>query len=234
MKLLTILAGILILLASQSPAQESLPIGSAIVADFKGEVSLHSLSGDALVVQNGLVLDAESTIQTAKGTILLNLQDGSQVLIKSQSHVVLKSPQVGIGLYLELFIGKLLARVQKRMGEAPAFRIGTPSAVITVRGTRFEVEVTKKQRTYVQVYEGIVEVRGLPAGGRSVLVWPGFSTQVNVDRDPQEPRNLAEEIRKFNERPGGREMEAGPPETERPAQPRTGESGEHESEGRPD
>lgn len=234
MKLLTIVAAFLILLASQSRGQESLPIGSAMVTDFKGDVSLHSASGDSLSVQKGLLLEAESTIETAKGSIILNLQDGSQVLIKPQSHVVLKSPQVGVGLYLELLIGKLLAKVQKRIGETPPFRMGTPSAVITVRGTRFEVKVTKKKRTYVQVYEGIVEVRGFPTGGRPVLLQPGFSTEVNLDGDPQQPRNVAEEAREFNERSGTREMEGGRPQSERPDDQRTGEPREREGESRPD
>ena len=96
--------------------------------------------------------------------------------MKSHSNVVLKSPQSGKALYLELLLGKLIAKVQERLGEDPPFRIGTPSAVITVRGTRFEVEVTKKKRTYVRVFEGVVEVQGLITGGHSVLIRPGFST----------------------------------------------------------
>ena len=54
--------------------------------------------------------------------------------------------------------GKILAQVQKRFGNAPSFRMGTPTAVITVRGTRFEVEVNKKNKTVVDVYEGVVAV----------------------------------------------------------------------------
>lgn len=92
-----------------------------------------------------------------KGSALLNLQEGSQALVKSHSRVVLKSLDTGIGSYLKLLLGKLIAKVQKRIGEAPLFRMGTPSAVITVRGTHFEVEITKKKRAYVQVFEGVVE-----------------------------------------------------------------------------
>jgi hypothetical protein len=215
----------------------SLPVGAAAVADFKGDVSLHSPPGDSLVIQKDLVLDPESRIETRKGSILLNLQDGSQALVKSNSDVVLKSPELGIGLYLELLIGKLVVKVQKRLGEAPPFRMGTPSAVITVRGTRFEVEVTKKNRTYVEVFEGAVEVQGRIVGGRPVLIRPGFSTSVERDHDPQPPRNRIEELRELEQRMGarpGREIERPGQETERPEQEGTREPREREREDRPD
>jgi ferric-dicitrate binding protein FerR (iron transport regulator) len=210
--------------AQDTPPPTHLPVGSATVADLKGEVAIHTPKGDALVAQRGLVLDPESKIETHKGSILLNLEDGSQILMKPNSHVVLKSPEVSMGLYLELLLGKLMAKVQKRLGEAPAFRMGTPSAVITVRGTRFEVEVTKKKRTYIEVFEGIVEVQGLVTGGRAVLVRPGFSTGVDLEGDPQAPRNRAEEMSEFEKHPGnprGREMEGSQREAEHPEQEQT-------------
>lgn len=187
---LLILAVLCLAQQESPPSQTSLPIGSAIVADLKGDVTLRSPKGDALSPQRGLVLDPESTIETAKGSLLLSLQDGSQVLIKSHSRIVLQSPQVGQGHYLELLVGKIIATVQKRLGNPPPFRIGTPSAVITVRGTRFSVEVTKKHRTYVEVFEGVVEVQGLAPGARSVLIRPGFSTGVQQNLDPEQPRGM--------------------------------------------
>ena len=128
-------------------------------------------------------------VETVKGSVLLELQDGSQVLIKAHSKVVLKSPNEGKGFFLELLLGRTLVKVQKRVNETPSFRMGTPSAVITVRGTRFEVEVNRKQKTYVDVFEGIVEVEGLVPGARHVLIQPGFFSGVNPDRAPEEPRD---------------------------------------------
>ncbi len=178
------------LAAAQNPETATLPVGSAQVAEFKGELALHSPQGEELTPAVALVLPPESVIDTKKGSILLNLADNSQVLIKDNSHVVLKSPAEGRGDYLELLIGKLLAKIQKRLGNAPAFRMGTPTAVITVRGTRFEVEVNKKQKTSVQVFEGIVEVAGFMQGARAVLLRPGFHTGVDRDRGPEEPRGM--------------------------------------------
>jgi hypothetical protein len=169
----------------QIPQPTALPTGSATVSDLKGEVEIHSPRGEAVAAQRGTVLSAESKIDTAKGSILLDLEDGSQVLVKSNSHVVLKAANQGKGYWFELLLGKITAKVQKRLGNAPSFRMGTPTAVITVRGTRFAVDVDKKERTHVEVYEGLVEVSGF-LHGAPVMVRPGFSTGVEHNHDPEE------------------------------------------------
>jgi ferric-dicitrate binding protein FerR (iron transport regulator) len=164
--------------------------GSAIIADLKGKVMLRAAQGASLPAQRGQVLPAESSIETAKGSLLLSLPDGSQVLVKPHSRVVLKAPEQSQGNFLQLFLGNILARIQKRVGNAPSFRMGTPTAVITVRGTRFSVEVTKKSKTIVEVYEGLVEVVGLATPNRPILIRPGFYSQVENDRPPQRPREM--------------------------------------------
>lgn len=175
---------------SQSPQTASLPAGSATISQIKGEVVLHGPQGETLTGSRGLVLSAESTIETAKGSLLLELQDGSQVLVKAHSRVVLKAPDQDKGFSLELLIGKVLNKVAKRLGNTPSFRMGTPTAVITVRGTRFEVEVNKKLRTSVVVYDGLVEVQGFTTGAPPVFVRPGFVTDVERDRAPSQPRQF--------------------------------------------
>jgi ferric-dicitrate binding protein FerR (iron transport regulator) len=176
----------------QNPEPAALPVGSATIAEMKGEVAFHSATGDVLTGQRGTVLAAESKIDTVKGSVLLTLPDGSQVLVKSNSHVVLKAPPQDKGFWLELLLGKINAQIQKRLGNEPSFRMGTPTAVITVRGTKFSVDVNKKQKTSVDVYEGLVEVSGLRDGqiGAPVLLHPGFSTGVDQNRDPEQPRGM--------------------------------------------
>lgn len=177
--------------AQTAPPQPTvLSVGSAEIYDVKGMVVLHSQQGLPLTAQRGLILTSESTIETDKGSVLLNLQDGSQLLVKAHSNVVLKNPNEGKGYSLELLIGNILVKVQKRLGSNPSFRMGTPTAVITVRGTRFSVEVTRQRRTIVEVFEGLVDVAGVMEGAPHVLLRPGFSTQVESDRDPERPREM--------------------------------------------
>ena len=196
--LLFVLTG---LATAQSTQAEpvALSSGSAVIADLKGEVVLQSAQGAALPAQRGQVLPPESSIETAKGSLLLSLQDGSQVLVKPHSRVTLKAPEQSQGNFLQLFLGNIMAKVQKRLGNAPSFRMGTPTAVITVRGTRFSVEVTTKNKTIVQVYEGLVEVVGVAMPNHPIMIKPGFYTQVENDRPPRSPREM-----QGAEGPGGR------------------------------
>src|SRR5512135_1695153 len=170
------------LAAAQNPQSRevSLFVGSAVLADLKGDISLRAPDGSRVSAERGLTLPPQSVIETGKGSLLLNLQDGSQVLVKPHSRVLLKSPNEGKGYYLELLLGKILAQVQKRFGNAPSFRMGTPTAVITVRGTRFEVEVNKKNKTVVDVYEGVVAVAGFGSEESPVLLYPGFWTEIGT------------------------------------------------------
>lgn len=197
MKRVLQLAAVLLILTSCTlavdqkalPPLSSLPVGSAVIADLKGEVSARSPQEEVLTLGRGVVLPAETMIEVGKGSLLLNLSDGSEVLLKSHSRVVLKSPATEGGFYLRLLLGKLIARIQKRLGEEPAFRMGTPSAVITVRGTRFQVEVNKQSRTYVEVFEGLVEVSGLPPNNNPpVFLRPGYFTNVPPNHAPSPPK----------------------------------------------
>lgn len=233
--LLTLLGAILFssFARQEQPEQTQLPIGSAVIADFKGEVTVQSAQGASLSVQKGAVVETDSTIETIKGRILLNLQDGSQVLIKDHSRVVLHNPEQEKHFYLELLIGKIVAKVQKRLGNTPSFRMGTPTAVITVRGTRFSVEVTKKQRTFVEVYEGLVEVQGFAAMGHAVMIRPGFFTQIERDRDPEQPHEFLSGgeggLQGSREGPGGIEREGQQPSGSRTGsqQPTTERESDH-------
>jgi FecR protein len=212
------------------PAQTELPIGSAVVTEVKGDVVLTSPQGKSVTAQRGTTLTAESKIETAKGSVLLELQDGSQILVKGHANVVLKAPNEGKGFSLELFLGQIIVKVQKRLEPSPSFRMGTPSAVITVRGTRFLVEVNKKHKTYVDVFEGIVEVEGLMPGTSHMLIRPGFYSSVDENRAPQEPResNFGEGNGRENgpqsQNPGAERNSSDQPK----AQPKQG------SEGKPD
>ena len=223
----------LTLSAQNAPQQTVLPIGSAEISEVKGSVVLHASDGSLLNAQRGVTLDAGSSIETAKGSLLLELEDGSQVLVKAHSKVVLKAPNEGTGDSLELLIGKLLAKVRKRLGSNPSFRMGTPTATITVRGTRFSVEVNK-HGTIVEVFEGLVDVAGLTEGSPHVLIRPGFYTGIQNDRAPDQPRE-------FN--PSGDGSEDGPrddgsrnPEggREREDQPKNQQRQERSNQGSPE
>jgi hypothetical protein len=170
----------------------SLPVGSAAIQDVKGDVIIRSPQGAALGSRRGQMLEAETTIETHKGSLLLALQDGSQVLIEPNSSVVLKVPDQSGGKYLQQLFGKVMAQIQKRLGVTPSFRMGTPSAVISVRGTRFEVSVNRQGKTTVEVYEGLVQVQGVGSIAAAVMLRPGFETRVQPSSNPEQPTEIEE------------------------------------------
>ena len=186
----------------QGPQQAALPVGRVIVASIKGEVTFKSPAGTVVEAAGVHELLPGSVIETAKGSTVLTLLDGSQVQIKPHSRVTLKDPAEENHFSLELFLGKLAAKIQKKIGSTPSFRMGTPTAVITVRGTSFEVEVNKKGRTDIYVYQGIVEVFGLGTNLPPVLLQPGFRTAVEPRRAPEEPRQFMQPFRSDDDRSG--------------------------------
>ena len=58
--------------------------------------------------------------------------------------------------------------------------------------------------TYVDVFEGLVEVEGLMPSSPHILIKPGFSSRVDRDRAPEEPReaNPGERNEREGQNPG--------------------------------
>lgn len=173
-----------------TPQQASLEVGRVTIAAIKGDVAIRAVDGASLPSSRGQVLVPGTVVETKKGSIVLDLPDGSQAQVKGNTRVVLKDPARDQGFSLELFLGKVLTKIKKRLGAEPSFRMGTPTAVITVRGTQFLTEVDKKGKTEVYVYEGVVEVQGVLPGSRPVLVRPGFWTDVPPHRPAREPSEI--------------------------------------------
>jgi hypothetical protein len=135
--------------------------------------------------------------------------------------------------YFQLLLGRIRALINKRTGGAAPFELGTPSAVIAVRGTQFDVEVNPRNVTEVDVMDGLVEVYGRNVAGGSVLLDPGFSTRVGMGSGPEQPEPT-HEMRPEVERPesgeneisGKSELEVEFERAEVNQQGVTGESGE--------
>jgi hypothetical protein len=178
----------------------SVPYTGATISDFKGMVKLQTPARGSISPTRGLALPPATIVSTEEGRILLHLQDGSEILVRPHTRVVLTNPTGGDWRNLQLIIGRIRTEVQKRMGGAPPFQIGTPSAVISVRGTRFLVEVNRHNVTEVDVEEGVVEIESVSGIGEPVLIDAGFSSRVGENSAP-EPARPTPELRPELERP---------------------------------
>ena len=189
-----------------SPAPTTAAIAGATIAEWKGDIRL-SLPGQ--LPSNplrGEQLPPGTILDTGSGRLLLRLSDGSEVIVRAHTRLQVQQPSLTDPSYFQLLLGRIRALINKRTGGAVPFELGTPSAVIAVRGTQFDVEVNPRNVTEVDVIDGLVEVYGRNANGGSVLLEPGFSTRVGMDSGPEQPEPT-NEIRPEVERPEPGESE---------------------------
>jgi len=191
---------IFLLTITMALAQEQQPnstpataaIAGATIAEWKGNIRLSLPGQSSSYPQRGEQLPSGTLLDTGSGKLLLRLSDGSQLLVRPHTRLQVQQPSLTDESYFQLLLGRIRAVINKRTGGAVPFELGTPSAVIAVRGTQFEVEVNPRNITEVDVIDGLVEVYGRNPSERSVLVEPGFSTRVGIDTVPEQPEPTEE------------------------------------------
>jgi uncharacterized membrane protein YgcG len=189
---------------SQQTATASAPYAGATISDFKGKVSIQLPAQAFAAPVRGEILPPDTTVSTDEGRLLLKLSDGSDVLVRAHTKLLLKQPEASGWKYFQLLMGRVRTEIQKRMNGSPAFQIGTPSAVISVRGTKFDVEVDRRGFTEVDVDEGVVELEAVTGRGQSVLITAGFSSRVGMEGGPEVPRPT-QDLRPQLDRPSRRD-----------------------------
>lgn len=174
--------------SSQASSASFAPLAGAVISEWRGSVRVQLPGAAAGYPARGQVLPEGTVLDTRDGRLVLVLRnDESEILVQPHTRLVLQKPHPGNWDTLQIILGKVRAYIRKRTGGAPPFQIGTPSAVIAVRGTRFDVEVNASGVSEIDVFEGLVEVGSATLPGVSVLVSPGMSTRVGVDTAPETP-----------------------------------------------
>lgn len=174
--------------ASRTVAPSLAPFAGAVISEWRGAVQVQLPGASLGRPVRGQVLPEGALLDTKDGQMVLVLRaDESEVLVQPHSKLILQAPQPGNWDAFQIMLGKVRAFIRKRTGGAPPFQMGTPSAVIAVRGTRFDVEVNAKGISEIDVFEGLVEVGSNSLQGKSVLVGPGMSTRVGVGSAPEAP-----------------------------------------------
>jgi len=181
-------------------AEEEIMAGS--FTSLKGEVTIqHAEAEDWEEAEIDMPVFPGEKIKTGeKSEAELMLDDGSMLRIEEKTTIEIIASEIDNNnsgkkknFLMKLGIGKILNNFKKAEGSGSKYGITTGSAVIGVRGTEFSVECID-EKTDVEVYEGEVEVSGLPSGlpdGTSaqpeVLVQEGSAEQkpVLVSRDFQ-------------------------------------------------
>jgi hypothetical protein len=156
------------------------------------EIRRSQLSGAALTKVNFKLADqlqAGDRITTGwRGRLVLGLTDGSQAVIGERSIVEVKDLGSSPRELFNVLRGKTRVYIEKLGGRPNPYRINTPTAVIAVRGTLFDV-IVKSNETEVFVHEGVVAVNGFNELGE-VLLSAGQMTRVKRDQSPVAPSSF--------------------------------------------
>jgi len=132
-------------------------------------------------------LSAGDTIITGKnGRLVLGLTDGSQAVIAPKSTVVIKDLSQSPRTLFEVIKGKTRVHIEKVGDQPNPYRVNTPTAVIAVRGTIFDVLVEDNE-TEVFLHEGEVAVTNLRLPDQPVFLSAGQTTRVLMLGPPRLP-----------------------------------------------
>lgn len=107
------------------------------------------------------------------------LSDHSTFEVFSNARVMFRDVPGSWENLLNVFIGRVKVFIQHAPGVPNPNKVTSPTAVVSVRGTVFDVVVESADgTTFVTVDEGLVDVRNYTAAGPSVLLHPTESIRV--------------------------------------------------------
>ncbi|HUE82135.1 MAG TPA: FecR family protein [Pyrinomonadaceae bacterium] len=131
-------------------------------------------TGDTIITRNG-------------ARLVLGLSDGSQAVIAEKTTVEIRDlSHSSTRTIFRVLRGRTRVRIERVGGRPNPYRVNTPTAVIAVRGTIFDVLV-KENETRVFVHEGQVAVSSLFAPNQEILLSAGQRTRVVTGKLPENP-----------------------------------------------
>jgi hypothetical protein len=132
-------------------------------------------------------LFAGDTIITGKnGRLVLALSDGSQAIVAPKTTLIIQDLRQSPRTLFQMLKGKTRVQIEKLGGQPNPYRINTPTAVIAVRGTIFDVLVADDE-TEVFLHEGAVDVFNAAQLNQPVFLNAGQTTRVRAQRLPNAP-----------------------------------------------
>ncbi|MFN3323503.1 MAG: FecR domain-containing protein [Bryobacteraceae bacterium] len=148
------------------------PESAAKVVQLSGQVSVLKDSQPWALHAGDLVHVKQVIVTGADGYALLQVSDGSTFEVFPNSHLTFRNNPGNLRDLIDLWFGRVKVHIQKWGGQANPNRIQTPTAVISVRGTIFDVVVEDEDHTtLVAVEEGEVAVQHalLPRSSPKIL-----------------------------------------------------------------
>jgi hypothetical protein len=168
---------------------------SAKILSFAGPVEIRRapLSGTVLTKINFKPSDhlkaGDRIVTGTRGLLVLGLTDGSQAVVGERTVVEVRDLGNSPRELFHVLRGKTRVYIEKLGGRPNPYRINTPTAVIAVRGTLFDV-IVKTNETEVFVHEGVVAVSGLESPEQTILLSARQRTRVRRGQVPALPTSF--------------------------------------------
>jgi hypothetical protein len=154
--------------------------GAATLVSAVGDISVLRSNSIWALFPNDTVQPGETIVTGPDGFAEFRVADGSSFQVYPDSRVVFRKNAGTFRDLLDVFLGRVKVYIQHAGGRPNRHRVFTPTAVISVRGTIFEVSVDETETTLIAVDEGTVGVshRLLPSpseiaveAGQSLVVY---------------------------------------------------------------
>jgi len=158
--------------AAQAP--QALNGAAATVISLIGQVSVLRDNYPQVLNIGDAVQPQQIIVTGPDGFVTFRLADGSHFEVFPNSRAIFRKNQENWRDLLDVLIGRVKVYIQKLGDQPNPHRLFTPTAVISVRGTVFDVAVEDQDdTTLVSVEEGVVVVRHLLKPGREQAVHAG-------------------------------------------------------------
>jgi len=188
-KVLIVLA--LLLLPSALWAQ-----GALRVTRVDGQAEVRAAAGKTFIpAKSGQSIQAGDELRTGPGSsVILTAPDESYMVVSENSKLTVDDFWSGnFKSIMNLMLGQVRFYIQRLGGRPNRYSVRTPTALIAVRGTTFDVIVDDTQTAEVRCLDGQVTVESLSFPDREVVLSPEMKTLVRPGEIPMTPvRNEAE------------------------------------------
>ncbi|MFC2048666.1 FecR domain-containing protein [Elusimicrobiota bacterium] len=142
---------------------------------------------DWVKISAGADLNKGDRIKTFdQGSAKIKFSAGHEAALGSNSIIIINESSMD-NTNLKLLLGNIRSKV-KKLNNKQAYAVKTPQAVCSVRGTDFDVSVTKTA-TEVKVFSGLVEAMEMTTGG-SVDIGAGQMSKIRNYSKPTTPVDI--------------------------------------------
>jgi len=187
-----IFAFLMISVAGIANAQD---LVAAKVLTIEGQVEVRRQQENQPLIQK-IAFKIDDTLKTGdtvitgkNGRLVLGLSDGSQAVIAPKTTVVIDDLSKSPRTLFNVIKGKTRIHIEKLGGRPNPYRVNTPTAVIAVRGTIFDV-LASENETQVFLHEGEVAVTNLRTPDQQVILSAGQMTRILMSRQPNRPSSF--------------------------------------------